>query len=226
MALRWPGLVALATLVLAAAACGAGQRMTGEAAAESDLCGTRSSSKEDILMVAPNGMVRHTNEVWHKYRPLFSRQPNLFEAGQGLLRHEGVHPAGTFGIVVHVRERVDQTTLPLEDRIPDCLEGVPIQVIESVPPTRPIPQLGEQIYCREHWEAVRLPKEMEDLMKKDARTLTIEEGERRYRAVNEALIRAYDVILDNKELFSRQPNFFMVSPGTVGRDGVPRIAVT
>ncbi len=67
---------------------------------------------------------------------------------------------------------------------------------------------------------------MEDLMKKDARTLTIEEGERRYRAVNEALIRAYDVILDNKELFSRQPNFFMVSPGTVGRDGVPRIAVT
>ena len=218
MAHRWLGLAALATLLLAAAACGAGQTMTGEATAESDPCRTKSMSKEATLMLAPNGMVRHSNEVWHKYRPLFSRQPNLFEAGQGLLRHEGIHPAGTFGIVVHVRERVDQTTLPLEDRIPDCLEGVPVQVIESVSPTRPIPQFGEQIYCREHWEAVRLPKEMEDLMNKDARTLTIEEGERTYRAINEALFRAYEVIHANKDLFSRQPNFFMVGPGSIGGD--------
>ncbi len=79
--------------------------------------------------------------------------------------------------------------------------------------------------CQEQWEAVRLPKEMEDLMQKDTRTLTVEEAEETYRAVIEARVHAYEVIHANKELFSRQPNFFMATPSSVGRDGVRRIGV-
>ena len=187
----WIGLAAGGTaLLVMATACGAREPATGETMGENDPCGTKSSPKEDFLMLAPNGMARHTNGVLHKYRSLFSRQPNAVRNDQGLLRHEGVHPAGTMGIVIHVTERVDQKTLSLEDRIPDCLEGVPVQVIESVPATRPFPLLEEQVYCRNQWEAVRLPKEIEDLMQTDARRLTIEERERKDRAVDQVAGRS------------------------------------
>ena len=33
-----------------------------------------------------------------------------------------------FGIEVTVAERVDPSTLPLEDRIPDCLDDVPVRI--------------------------------------------------------------------------------------------------
>ena len=39
----------------------------------------------------------------------------------------------TTGIVVGVSEKTDQSTLPAEDRIPDCLEGVPVQIIIEGP---------------------------------------------------------------------------------------------
>ncbi len=217
MALRWIVLAALATLLLAAAACGAGEPMTGEAAKESDPCGTRSSSKEEFLTVAPNGMALHIKEVWHKYRSLFLRQPHRTLDATGLLRHEGVHPAGTMGIVIHVRERVDQTTLPLEDRIPDCLEGIPVQILEA-PHARPSSRSGEQVNCREQWEAVRLPKEMEDLLQTDTRRLTSEERERKYRAADQIFARIREVFSANRELFSRQPNLLAVKSGLVGTD--------
>ena len=35
------------------------------------------------------------------------------------------------GIVIRVDTKVDQSTLPAEDRISDCLEGVPVQIIED-----------------------------------------------------------------------------------------------
>ena len=35
------------------------------------------------------------------------------------------------GFRITVTEKVDQNTLPLEDRIPDMLEGVPVQIIET-----------------------------------------------------------------------------------------------
>ena len=33
-----------------------------------------------------------------------------------------------FGIRIHVREKVDPSTLPPEDRIPECLEDVPVEI--------------------------------------------------------------------------------------------------
>lgn len=40
----------------------------------------------------------------------------------------------TSGISISVTRKVDQSTLPPEDRIPDCLEGIPVQVVKEEPP--------------------------------------------------------------------------------------------
>ena len=46
--------------------------------------------------------------------------------------HEGW--LDTLGIELMVMKKVDQGTLPLEERMPDCLEGIPVHVIEMDPP--------------------------------------------------------------------------------------------
>ena len=67
-----------------------------------------------------------------KYDDLFWRQPNVLSVGIGLLTClppvNGRPPVG-FDIVVS--EKVDQSTLPEEDRIPDVIEGVPVQISEG-----------------------------------------------------------------------------------------------
>ena len=72
-----------------------------------------------------------TREVALKYESLFKRQPNFPQAREGFLRDESTgRRTETWGIVVIVDgEKVDQDTLPPEDRIPDELEGVPVQII-------------------------------------------------------------------------------------------------
>ncbi len=69
--------------------------------------------------------------VRKKYEPLFMRQPNVWNIGEGLFTDENDENTGESGIVVFVTKKVDQSTLPPEDRIPDCLEGVPVQVKEQ-----------------------------------------------------------------------------------------------
>ena len=76
------------------------------------------------------------HEVRLKYDPLFWRQPNVFGVGEGIFTDEHGGLLKTRGIVVSVTRKVDQSTLPPEDRIPDCLEGIPVQVIEEEPPVR------------------------------------------------------------------------------------------
>ncbi len=71
------------------------------------------------------------HEVRLKYDPLFGRQPYYGGVGEGLFRDENGEWTGTVGIIVHVAKKVDQNTLPPEDRIPDCLEGVPVQILEE-----------------------------------------------------------------------------------------------
>ena len=72
-----------------------------------------------------------TREVFLKYKHLFRRQPNNPIAREEFLRNEKTgERTETWGIVVTVDgEKVDQDTLPPKDRIPDEIEGVPIQVI-------------------------------------------------------------------------------------------------
>ena len=61
-----------------------------------------------------------------KYDSLFGRQPNVYADGLGRIRDENGELTNTWGISVFVMERVDQATLPPEDRIPDSLEGIPL----------------------------------------------------------------------------------------------------
>ena len=71
-------------------------------------------------------------EVRDKYQPLFRRQPNY--VGSGAPTDIDRNGNEVLGITVRVNaDPVDQDTLPPEDRIPDCLEGVPVQIIESNP---------------------------------------------------------------------------------------------
>ena len=80
-----------------------------------------------------------TDEYIHKirvkYDPLFWRQPNVTGVGEGYFREDGEWTE-TSGIIVSVAvgKKVDQSTLPPEDRIPDCLEGVPVQIREEEEP--------------------------------------------------------------------------------------------
>ena len=75
-------------------------------------------------------------KVRDKYEPLFRRQPNVYATSLGLFTDDNDEFTGESGIVVSVTRRVDQSTLPPEDRIPDCLEGVPVQIKEEYPVVR------------------------------------------------------------------------------------------
>ena len=67
-----------------------------------------------------------------KYEDLFWRQPNVHGVGVGVIEDENGEDTGQTGFVISVTEKVDQSTLPPEDRIPDCLEGIPAQIIEEL----------------------------------------------------------------------------------------------
>ncbi len=72
-------------------------------------------------------------KVKNKYKPLFMRQPNVYTTGVGKFTDENDEYTGEWGIVVLVSKKVDQSTLPPEDRVPDCLEGIPVQLKEEQP---------------------------------------------------------------------------------------------
>ena len=71
------------------------------------------------------------HEVRLKYDALFWRQPNVYAVSEGYLRTGGGEWLETKGINVKVTEKVDQSTLPLADRIPVCLEGIPVKITEE-----------------------------------------------------------------------------------------------
>ena len=76
-------------------------------------------------------MANKTREVILKYESLFKRQPNFSMAREEFLRDQySGSRTEEWGILVTVDgEKVDQGTLPPEDRIPDELEGVPVQIL-------------------------------------------------------------------------------------------------
>ena len=79
--------------------------------------------------------VERARAIRHKYEDLFWRQPNVWGVGIGEFRDEnGEWAGGPWAFAISVTEKVDQNTLPPEDRIPDCLEGVPVQIIEETVP--------------------------------------------------------------------------------------------
>ncbi len=70
---------------------------------------------------------------------LFWRQPNVFGVGEGHFRDENGNWLDTIGIVVSVTKKVDQNTLPTKDRIPECIDGIPVNVQEEE-----LPIMGEE----------------------------------------------------------------------------------
>lgn len=73
-----------------------------------------------------------TKEVFDKYKSLFERQPNRPYIKRGFFQDENTGQwTDTWGIVIIVDEKVDQDMLPPGDRIPDSLEGVPVQIIPA-----------------------------------------------------------------------------------------------
>ncbi|MCY3542782.1 MAG: hypothetical protein OXH22_01870 [Chloroflexi bacterium] len=97
----------------------------------STLCETNTSEKEETMTTEITD--ERIREVRDKYRELFRRQPNYRGNSITYLRDENGEWTEVRGIIVRVNEKVDQSALPVEDRIPDCLEGVPIQIIRSSP---------------------------------------------------------------------------------------------
>ena len=70
--------------------------------------------------------------VLKQYEDLFSRQPNFVAAVGSMFEDYEGEPIPIVGIKVYVTEKVNQRTLPPEDRIPDCIDGVPIQILSGI----------------------------------------------------------------------------------------------
>ena len=67
--------------------------------------------------------------VRDKYRPLMKGYPHYI--GNSIGRSDDDPPDVPEGITVRVTELTDPATLPEEQRIPDCLDGVPVRIIQS-----------------------------------------------------------------------------------------------
>ena len=90
-------------------------------------------------------MIERINAVREKYKALIERQPTRWGTGTGLLRDAEGRLTEGLGITIHVEKKVDQSTLPPKDRMPDCLDGIPVQIIEASPP------LGDGTHGRKIW---------------------------------------------------------------------------
>ena len=97
----------------------------------STLCETNTSAEEETMTTENTD--ERILEVRNKYRELFRRQPNYRGNGPSDLRDENGERTEVRGLIIKVTKKVDQSTLLVEDRIPDCLEGVPTQIIEVGP---------------------------------------------------------------------------------------------
>ena len=76
-------------------------------------------------------LARRTHDVLVKYLPMIMRLPHNPEPGPEFLRDENGDLTNTWGIVIFTDEEIDNNTLPSEHRIPDSLDGVPVQVLHK-----------------------------------------------------------------------------------------------
>ncbi len=59
---------------------------------------------------------------------LIKRYPSVISVGESFLRDEDGKRTDTVGITLTIQELVDQSTLPETDRLPTCIEGIPVQI--------------------------------------------------------------------------------------------------
>ena len=135
---RWLGFAVLLMITLGALACtdpeineprADATQIVGHDTAiiddPSTLCG--SEGAEVLTDTTIKERLERAREVRLKYDDLLRRQPNVLEV------RESYFPGGNVGIEVSVREFTNQKTLPPEDRLPGCLDGVPVRVIKPGP---------------------------------------------------------------------------------------------
>ena len=65
-------------------------------------------------------------QVMNEYRALLWRQRNVHGFGPTNLKDEDGNETDQLVIQISVTKKVDQSSLPPEDQIPDCLGGVPV----------------------------------------------------------------------------------------------------
>ena len=130
----------------------------------------------------------------HKYQALFWRQPNVHGVGIGNIKDENGERTEKVGFIIKVTEKVDQRTLPSEDRIPDMIEGVIVQIQET-------------------------PKVCLEDEKQETATATKEESmdtsQTSYMDPDEAVAKARAIRHKYDALFWRQPNVHSVGIGNI-----------
>ena len=129
----------------------------------------------------------HIWRVAKKYDILFKRQPDFWFLSVGHMTNAEGQFTFQRGIMVRVLDKLDQSTLPPEARIPDCIEGVPVQIVEGTRPRHP------------GWEYQRV--EYESLMRYTGGPHPL--GECAYDNTNE---RAREILDKYKFLSPRYPN--------------------
>ena len=98
----------------------------GDGSARDDRSTCEANSSENTLA--------RREEVSRKYEDMFSRHPYIsWVSVMDYIDENGEWATTNNSIVVQVSKKVDQSTLPPEKRIPDCLEGIPVQIIEIGP---------------------------------------------------------------------------------------------
>ena len=183
-----PVLIGVAAVFWLAAACGIGEVCTKESPV---LVSRANMSEEEYRRFDSQRLL--TDYVMRRYEPILSRQPNVYDVSTGLLRDGHGGWTDTWGIIVRVTEKIDQSALPLEDRIPGYLEGIPVQVVDE----EPLPA-ARQTTCDYKKCGANSP-EMEEKMG------TTPES----RAA-----RRHEVRLKYEPLFLRQPYFNGLGEGT------------
>ena len=97
------------------------------------MCGENFEEGDGSMTITDGNRGERIHEVRLKYDALFWRQPNVHAVGEGTFYDDNGRMTEVGGIIVHVSTKVDQSTLPPEDRVPECLEGVPVQIRVDAP---------------------------------------------------------------------------------------------
>ena len=129
-----PVLIGCVAILWLAAACGDGVAEFRDF--EEEPCEASLSPKEGNMTTeteSPEDRGERIHNVRLRYDDLFWRQPNVRGVSEGFITDENGSITEIWGILIDVTEKVDQNTLPPENRIPDCLEGVPVQMLDKGP---------------------------------------------------------------------------------------------
>ena len=135
-------------LALMAVACG---QEAAPAATEPEPQETQPETRSETMWEPQTEYLKHreisarAEAIFPKYKDAFECQPNAWRAGITFLEDadgnyiqvpdsEGGYKK-VVGFVIRVTEKVPQEQLPQEYRIPDMIEGIPVQILERPLPT-------------------------------------------------------------------------------------------